>query len=127
LDPKRLRIAFVVYGALNRNDWREISLDDIAFDPVELGQTLVPVLQRQAADKREEVARFAQRLVTECKEKLALVFPFTTEEREFLDSILSQGKIEPSLLTPDPDLQDRIKSHPMLNWKAVNVRQHFQK
>ena len=29
LDLKRLRIAFVVYGAMNRKDWRTISPDDV--------------------------------------------------------------------------------------------------
>jgi len=44
LDRKRLRTAFVVYGALNRKDWRTISLEDVSFDPEELKRTLIPVL-----------------------------------------------------------------------------------
>jgi hypothetical protein len=32
LDPKPLRSAFVVYGALNRKDWRTLSLNDINFE-----------------------------------------------------------------------------------------------
>ena len=32
IDTKLLRMAFVVYGAMNRKDWRTISLDDVIFD-----------------------------------------------------------------------------------------------
>jgi hypothetical protein len=43
----------------------------------------------------------------------------------FLDRILSEGQIEPSLLTADAEVQTRIMRHPMLLWKAMNVRKHF--
>lgn len=29
LDPQRLRIGFVVYGAMNREEWRTVSAEDI--------------------------------------------------------------------------------------------------
>jgi hypothetical protein len=32
--------------------------------------------------------------------------------------------IVPSLLTSDDELQEGIKQHPMLEWKALHVRQH---
>ena len=38
-------------------------------------------------------------------------------------SILDKGKITPELLTDDADMQDRIRRHPLLEWKAVNVRE----
>jgi len=34
-------------------------------------------------------------------------------------------EIEPSLITTDADVQDRITRNPMLLWKAVNVRRYF--
>ena len=39
LDPQRLRIAFVVYGAMNRKDWRTVSVDNITFEPRELTES----------------------------------------------------------------------------------------
>ena len=42
---------------------------------------------------------------------------------EFLNQILDKGKIAPELLTDDTDLQDRIRRHPLLEWKAINVRE----
>ena len=47
LDWTRLRTAFVVYGAMNRRDWRTITTDDVAFDPRELSGQLLPVATGQ--------------------------------------------------------------------------------
>jgi len=41
---------------------------------------------------------------------------------EFLNLVLDKGEIAPELLTTDEDLQDRIRRHPLLEWKAVNVK-----
>lgn len=43
-------------------------------------------------------------------------------EMEFLNRVLDKGEITPGLLTADEDLQDRIRRHPLLEWKALNVR-----
>ena len=126
LDPKHLRPAFVVYGALNRKDWRTISLMDINFNVEEIKQMLVPLLHRNIASGGEyDVQVLAQRLVEECRDELSVVFPLSVKEMEFLDRILTKGQIEPSLITADVELQTRIIRHPMLLWKAVNVRKHF--
>ena len=48
LGIDRLRTAFVVYGAMNRRNWRMVSLDDVSFDPAELSAQLLPALRRGA-------------------------------------------------------------------------------
>ncbi len=125
LDQRQLRIAFVVYGAMNRKDWRTISLDDVSFGHEELKQKLIPVIQPQFISGHEKVVPIGQNLVEECQRKLSIVFPLLDNEIKFLDFILEKGEIEPSLLTPDTDLQERIKRHPMLQWKAMNARKYF--
>jgi predicted nucleotidyltransferase component of viral defense system len=45
LDPQRLRIGFVVYGAMNRKDWRTVSSEDVDFDAAELARQLIPTLR----------------------------------------------------------------------------------
>ena len=52
------------------------------------------------------------------------MLPFTDSERTFLDLLLERGEIVPKLLTADESLQGRIQHHPLLKWKALNVRQH---
>jgi len=124
LDPARLRLGFVVYGALNRKDWRTVRIEDVDFDAQELLNELLPVLRTTIAAAVTGPAKWAASLVQETRAALAVVLPFTDAEREFLDRILDHGEIKPDVLTADPDMAGRIMSHPMLQWKAQNVRQH---
>ena len=121
LDARMLRLAFVVIGAMNRQDWRTVSPDDVAYDANELDAQLLPVLRRQVTDQPPEA--WGKRLVEECRQKLGVVLPFNAAEREFLDRLLDHGEIVPKLLTGDQALAERIAKHPMLEWKATNVRQ----
>lgn len=124
LDPNRLRIGFVVFGAMNRKDWRTVSSDDVDFDAMDLARQLVPTLRVNAAEVQAESAEYGERLVRECREGLSAVLPFTDPERAFLDLLLDRGVIDPTLLTADESLQRRIQSQPLLEWKALNVRKH---
>ena len=38
LDFERLRTAFVVYGAMNRKDWRTVTIEDVYLDSAELAR-----------------------------------------------------------------------------------------
>jgi hypothetical protein len=53
-----------------------------------------------------------------------VLLPFTAQESDFLNRLLDHGEIVPKLLTADRELADRIQRHPVLQWKALNVRQH---
>jgi len=126
LDIERLRVAFVIFGALNRKDWRTISLNDILFDSAELEKMLIPVLHKNAIPDKTKVKLFTQRLTKECLKQLSLILPFKKNELEFLDKVLDKGEIEPAVITDDIELQNRIKKHPMLLWKTLNVREYFK-
>lgn len=124
IDHERLRIAFIVYGGMNRKDWRTVSIADVDFDPEELTRLLIPMLNKRFMKKQGSPAKYGERLVKECQAKLEAVLPFRNPEREFLDLLLEKGEIDASALTPDKALQERIQSQPLLQWKAINVRRH---
>ncbi len=124
LVPDRLRTTFVVYGAMNRKDWRTVSVEDVDFDPMELASQLIPTLRADKDQGRVAPAEFGRQLSHAVRQALGAVLPFTNEERRFLDLLLDQVEIVPELLTSDPALQRRIQVQPLLEWKAVNVRQH---
>jgi predicted nucleotidyltransferase component of viral defense system len=124
LDFPRLRIGFVVYGAMNRKDWRTVSADDVDFDAIELARQLVPTLRVTKANVQAESAEYGALLVRECREGLAALLPFTDPERTFLDLLLDWGVIDSTLLTADASLQSRIQHQPLLKWKALNVKKH---
>ena len=122
IQRDQLRIAFVVYGGMNRKDWRTVSLKDVDYDETELAIQLRPMLRAKVPQKRKSMEEYGAQLLTKCKKALSVVLPFTKAERAFLDQLLERGIIKASLLTSDTKLQERIKAQPMLNWKALHVR-----
>ena len=56
LDPTRLRLAFVVYGAMNRKDWRTMTADDVGFTPAEVERELLPTLRREGENAHDREA-----------------------------------------------------------------------
>ena len=122
LDRSRLRLAFVVYGGLNRKDFRTQRIEDIGGDAQELKRELVPMLRASVRPRDAEIAVWTETLVRETRELMSAVLPFSGDEREFLDRLNGGGDIVPALLTGEPSLQASIRSHPGLIRKAQNVR-----
>lgn len=124
LDDTRLRIGFIVIGAMNRKDWRTITIEDVDFDASELHEQLMPVLRTLDDGDRRDADAWARRMISECREGLVRLLPFRDGERAFLDRLLDHAEIRPELITDDAELADRIASHPLIAWKALNVRKH---
>lgn len=124
LDYTRLRLGFVVYGAMNRKDWRNVSINDIDFDPVELKNQLFPMLRLDDVDFLTAPKEYGTHLVKECRKYLTKVLPLTNAETAFLDLLNGKGEIDATILTDNTDLQRRIQKQPMLQWKALNVKRH---
>ena len=71
-----------------------------------------------------EVTAYKTRLLKECCNAMAIVLPLTGSDLAFLEALAERGGIEPEHLTQDATLSERIRRHPALLWKALNVRQH---
>ncbi len=124
LERDRLRIAFVVYGGMNRKDWRTVSIEDVDLDAAELARHLIPMLRVRATRDQGSPVQYGVQLIEDCRKALSAVLPFTDAEREFLDLLLDKGEIDSRILTADTALQQRIQRQPLLEWKALNVRRH---
>lgn len=123
LNCEKLRLGFVLYGAMNRKDWRTVAVESVGYEPRELENQLVPVVRSQFLDE-QKAGNWAKRMIAECHQALEVVLPLADNEIAFLDRILDHGQIEPELLTTNADMINRINSHPLLQWKAINARQH---
>lgn len=66
-DRDRLRLAFVIYGAINRKDWRTVSATDIEFKASELQNLLLPFLRQDVQARIASAPNWAERLVEECR------------------------------------------------------------
>jgi len=124
LDQAKLRLGFVVYGGINRKDWRTVSIDDVKTDLAEVQTALVPLLRADLAPARGAAAAWADKLVAECRERLSALLPLNDAELEFLRRLNDAGQIAPELITGDAKMQAIVREHPGLKWKAVNVRKH---
>ena len=124
LDHAKLRLAFVVYGGINRRDWRDVAVEDVRADPDEIDRVLLPMLSADLVPSKERVSAWTHQLVDECRDLLSTVLPLAPNEVEFLDRLNDRGDIAPEILTVDPDMQAIIREHPGLRWKALNVKKH---
>jgi predicted nucleotidyltransferase component of viral defense system len=125
LDVTKLRLGFVVYGGINRKDWRGVSVDDIQADPREIDRTLLSLLRADLVPPKEQIARWTRLLVDDCRGHVSAVLPLAPNEREFIGRLNEKGDIVSELLTGDKAMQTTIRDHPGLKWKAQNVKKHF--
>jgi hypothetical protein len=95
LDPTKLRLGFVVYGGINRKDWRTVSPGDVRASANVVQMELVPLLRADLAPARDRVAAWTD-----------------------------EGEIAPELILGDLAMQATVREHPGLMWKAFNVRTH---
>ena len=106
---ERLRLAFIVYCAMSRKDWRTVTPGDVDYDIAHLDQKLIPT-SRAAGIQRIQKDHFGKSLVADCRKILFGLLPFTKNEMEFLDQVLDK-RDSPGALTDDADMQDRIRRH----------------
>lgn len=124
LDRDRLRLGFVLYGAMNRKDWRMVRPEDVDVGAQDLRDRLLPLMHTKDLDRLGDLQLGARRLVDECRGQLDMVLPLAHNEKEFLDRLLDFGEVVAALLTQDDRMIDVIQRHPLLQWKALNVRKH---
>jgi hypothetical protein len=127
LDSGKLRLGFVLFGAMNRKDWRTVSQSDVGGEARDLQNHLLPLMRSDELEGLGDFSDWARRLVGECREHLGAVLPLAENEKEFLNRLLDHGEIAAPLLTQDGDMAERINRHPLLQWKALNVQEHKRK
>lgn len=125
LDRAKLRLGFVVYGGVNRVDWRAITLENIRATHGDVDAQLVPMLRSDLRPARSEIEAWTESLVRETRELMTAVFPFEANELEFLERLNGAGEIVPELLTDDVEMQATIRNHPGLTWKALNRKKRL--
>lgn len=125
LDRAKLRLGFVVYGGLNRVDWREITIEHVRTTPGDVDTQLVPMLRFDLRPAKADVALWTEALVRETRELMAAVLPLEARELEFVERLNGNGDIAPELLTADAGMQAVIQDHPGLKWKALKVKQRL--
>lgn len=125
IDFQKLRTAFVVYIGMKKN-WRELTFTINTFDQNDYINNLIPLIQFPSKIINECLVDFKEELLRDSKELLSKVYPFSSQEVEFLDLLNQQGIIQSSLITHDTEMQEKINEHTGLKWKTKNVRENLK-
>ena len=124
LDVPTLRRCFTVYAAFNKVDFSGVTgLGDLPFTAQQFRQELTATLTE--SERMMPQDEYLSRLLASCREKLTAVLPFSDAEREFLTAVNRWGEIKPQLLSESEEWCRLVSSHPMLQWKVLNVRKHY--
>jgi hypothetical protein len=119
------RLAFVCSVAGSRSDARALRPRDEPISARGVEQELMPVLRRRdGAAEGEERDRLLAWMRGRLQAAMGELLAWSDEERRFLDRLLDDGEIAAEDLHSDPEVQSRVRSQPMLRWKAQNVREH---
>lgn len=124
-NSEQLRLAFVLYvGMSSIKNPQEISPESLLFDEADFRQQLLPVLSH--AKNEQDYRSWKEIKLKECKQALGTIFPFNSQEEEFLKTLLEKGEICAPLLTSDPIMQSKIEKLPSLHWRASIIQQGMQ-
>ena len=124
LDVPTLRRCFTVYAAFNKVDFSGVTgLGDLPFTAQQFRQELTATLTE--SERMMPQDEYLSRLLASCREKLTAVLSFSDAEREFLTAVNRWGEIKPQLLSESKEWCRLVASHPMLQWKVLNVRKHY--
>lgn len=124
LKRPALRLAFVVQAGSAREDLRAADPEAAPVTPKAVREELLPLLRVEARPYDGDPERLAKKL-TQVRQKVAsTLLAWRKKEREFLDRLIEEGEVDPSLLTKEAELRDRISAQPMLRWKAIHMRRY---
>jgi hypothetical protein len=107
-DLDKIRLGFLVFGAMNRKNWLEINEETIKINEQEIEHQLIPLLRKNLSETEKEMLH--KDIETSIKRAKNILLPFSDNESEFLRELNENGEIKPELLTTSDDLIKKIKN-----------------
>lgn len=123
LDRPGFRLAFLVYSAGARQDVRGLRPGEAIITSAEVRNQLLPLLRVEGRPFDDDPGRLAGRLNEVCTAAGQRLVTWSAREREFIDRLSDGGEIVSELITDDPAMQALVRDQPLLQWKALNVRE----
>jgi hypothetical protein len=121
------RIAFVCFVAGSRTDPRRLACAPVVISERAIEQDLDPLLRRDRLGSHTSVNALRDWIAQKVEPALGPLLEWSTRESRFLDLLMDDGEVVAEALHDVPDVQDRIRRQPMLNWKAQHVRARREK
>jgi len=127
MEDRDFRLAFVCSVAGGRADARTLQPTDRVPSPMAVKQQLLPMLRPRAGGSTPDPDELRNRLAHQLGPAVSRLLDWSEAERRFLDRLHEEGVVDAEALHGDPGVQDRIRAQPMLQWKALNVREFRQR
>jgi predicted nucleotidyltransferase component of viral defense system len=127
LEDPHFRLCFVCQMAGGRHDPREMLVRDVVPEVRAVEQQLLPMLRLGEGHDPPGTRALHRQLEHELAGVGAELLAWRPAERRFLDRLHDDGELDATLLHSDAVVQERVRSQPMLQWKALNVREHRQR
>ena len=125
-NKQKLRECFTTYAAFNKDDFSQIeALGDMKFDLSQFKAQLIATLPAGSITLSPE--EYLNKLISECREKLDIILPFSDSEKNFLKEVNFTGNIYPEMVSEDESMQMNIRNQPMLAWKCLHVKNYRSK
>jgi hypothetical protein len=127
LHRPSFRVAFVCFAAAARSDARMLRPSPRLLSDLDLERDLEPLLRQRSHEERPETGKITTWIEQRVSPAVEHLLAWSADERRFLDRLLDNGEIDAPALHDDPEVQGRIRSQPMLEWKAMHVRAHRER
>ncbi|MEN8237538.1 MAG: nucleotidyl transferase AbiEii/AbiGii toxin family protein [Pseudomonadota bacterium] len=123
LSLDQLRPIWVAYLAMSEVSQEALKLGHLNYDLKDIHNQLLPVLKQDSNIRaRGNLENWAQEMLEALRKSLSILLPLRSSEEKFLQSIRTDGKIEPQLITGDRSLIDKLKGHPALLWATSKAK-----
>jgi hypothetical protein len=117
-----LRLAFVLQIGGSRHDPRRIDPRRAEVSPKEVRDRLLPLLRVEGRPFGGDVEALTAHVNAACLTAAETLLAWNPREREFLDRLIDRGEIAADVLVDEVGRQALIRGQPLLQWKALNVR-----
>jgi len=124
LENEEFRLAFVCSMAGGRYDPRDLAPKDPVPDQAAVKQQLIPMLRQGGNGSAPDPEELREEIGRELGGAVERLLDWSPSERCFLDRLHDEGVVDAEALHTDLVVLERIRTQPMLLWKAQNVRQH---
>lgn len=120
IENNILRLVFVLYVAMSKNDLLNLKVEDITVNYTDLKNKLIPVMKNNFCDGFRSTEEWVEYITDNVREGFKALLPFSASEVAFISSVAEGRGVSPELFITNTKLMDfsAIKQHPALLWAA---------